>query len=290
MTLDDSSRLMQAYVEKAMVDLPSLPTTIVQVVQATESETVTTRQIENLIGTDPAITTKLLKVVNSAYFGMPRQIGSISQAIAILGMHQVRNLVLSIGVLNALSGDSTQTQIMQRRFWERSFAAAACAQLLAEHKKLGSKEQETLFVAGLLQDIGILFMLTQFTAQYLEVLEYSQKNDEPLIDAERRIMKTDHASLGGMLAGTWNFPEGMEELIRCHEEPGNPNDRPAVACVHAADRIACDLMGDVGTGCPRKMAPEVADWLDMSDEQLDQLKEQVSDQVGQANELLGLAA
>ena len=117
MALEDSSRVMQAYVEKAMVDLPSLPTTIVQVVQATESETVSTQQIEDLIGTDPAIATKLLKVVNSAYFGMPRQIGSISQATAILGMHQVRNLVLSIGVFKALSGDSTRIELMQRRFW-----------------------------------------------------------------------------------------------------------------------------------------------------------------------------
>ncbi|MCH8979823.1 MAG: HDOD domain-containing protein [Armatimonadetes bacterium] len=288
MALEDSSSVMQAYVEKAMVDLPSLPTTIVQVVQAMESETVTTRQIEDLIGTDPAVVTKLLKVVNSAYFGMPRQIGSISQAIAILGMHQVRNLVLSIGVLNALSGDSTRTEIMQRRFWERSFGAAACAQLLAQHKKLHPKEQEALFVAGLLHDIGILFMLTQFTAPYLEVLEHSFKNDEPLIDVERRLMKTDHASLGGMLAEIWNFPEGLEELIRCHEEPGNPDEMPAVACIHAAGRIACSLMGGDFTGCPQQMAPEVADWLDMSDDQLDELKEQVRAQVGEAAEFLGL--
>ena len=131
-------------------------------------------------------------------------------------------------------------------------------------------------------------MLTQFTAPYLQVLEHSQKNDEPLIDVERRLMNTDHASLGGMLAETWNFPEGLEELIRCHEEPGSPHDRPAVACVHAAGRITCSLMGDDFTGCPQQIAPEVSEWLDMSDDQLNGLKEQVRAQVGQAAELLGL--
>lgn len=290
MALEDNSREMQAYIEKAMVDLPSLPMTIIQVVQATESETVTTQQIEELIGTDPAIVTKLLKVVNSAYFGMPRQIGSINQAIAILGMHQVRNLVLSIGVLNALSCDDSRTELMQRKFWERSFGAAACTQLIAVRMKLPAKEQEALFVAGLLHDIGILFMLTQFTTQYLEVLKFSQDNQEPLIDVERRIMSTDHAELGGQLAAAWNFPEGLEELIRCHEEPDSPQDRPAIACVHAADRIACSLMVEDGTACSQGIDPSVSEWLGMTDEQLDELKLQVRAQVEQAAELLGLLA
>lgn len=290
MALEDSSCHMQEFVERAMVDLPSLPTTIVQVVQATESETATTQQIEELIGTDPAIATKLLKVVNSAYFGMPRQIGSISQAIAILGMHQVRNLVLSIGVLNALSGDSRRTDLLQRKFWERSFGAAACAQLLAQHKRLPAKDHEELFVAGLLHDIGILFMLTQFPVPYLEVLAHSQKNDEPLIDVERRLMSTDHASLGGMLAKTWNFPESLEELIRWHEEPGDPKDKPAVACIHAADRIACSLIEDDCSGCPQEISPQVAEWLELSDDQLVELKEKVGEQVRHAADLLGLIA
>lgn len=290
MALEDSSSQMQMYIEKAMVDLPSLPTTIVKVVQAMESETITTRQIEDLISTDPAIAAKLLKVVNSAYFGMPRQISSISQAIAILGLHQVRNLVLGIGVLNALSGDSTRTELTLQKFWERSFGAAACAQLLARHKKLPSKEHESLFVAGLLHDIGVLFMLTQFTVPYLEVLESSHENCEPLIDVERRLMNTDHASLGGMLAHTWNFPESLEELIRCHEEPGDPHDSPAFACIHVADRVACGLVDDECSGYPQQIKPEVLEWLDMSDEQLDDLKDQVKTQVSLASEFLGMLA
>ncbi len=133
-------------------------------------------------------------------------------------------------------------------------------------------------------------MLTQFTTQYLEVLKSSQDNQEPLIDVERRILSTDHAALGGQLAAAWNFPEALEELIRCHEEPDRPQDRPAVACVHAADRIACSLMSEDGTACPQHMDPSVSEWLGMSDEQLDELKLQVRAQVDQAAELLGLLA
>ena len=101
-----SNGLLQAYIDKAMVDIPSLPTVIVEVVDAIEREGVSSRQIEDIVALDSAITMKLLKVVNSAYFGLPRQISSISQAISFLGLQQVRNLVLSIGVLNALRSDS----------------------------------------------------------------------------------------------------------------------------------------------------------------------------------------
>ena len=277
---------MQAYVEKAMVDLPSLPTSIVQVVQATERETVSTHEIEELIGADPAIATKLLKVVNSAYFGMPRQISSINQSIAILGLHQVRNLVLSIGVLNALSSKSARLKIMQRQFWERSFGAAACAQLLSKYKELPAKDHETLFVAGLLHDVGILFLFTQFTTPYMEVVKYAQTNSDRLIDVERRVLHVDHAQLGGMLANKWNFPENLEQLIAKHEEPGDPSDSATVSCVHIAGLVAYQVTSDGDSNGVHELSEEYADWLGMDEDEFKSLKVRVREQIVQASELL----
>lgn len=279
---------MQAYVEKAMVDLPSLPTCIVQVVQATEKETVSTHEIEELIGADPAIATKLLRVVNSAYFGMPRQISSINQSIAILGLHQVRNLVLSIGVLNALSSSSEHLQKMQRRFWERSFGAAKCAQLLANYKDLPAKIQETVFVAGLLHDVGILFLFTQFTTPYAAVVKYAQANPDRLVDIERRILHIDHAQLGGMLANKWNFPENLEELIAKHEDPGDPEANATVSCVHIADRVACQVTSDGVFDTDAELSDEYMDWLGMDKEEFESLKAHVKEQIAHSSELLGI--
>ena len=290
MALEDHSRLMQAYVEKAMVDLPSLPTVIIHVVKATEKETVSTGEIEDLIGTDAAISTKLLKVVNSAYFGMPRQIYSISQAIAILGLHQVRNLVLSIGVLNALRHDSARTDGLQRAFWERSFGTASCAAIIARVKRLPTKEQELLFVAGLLHDIGVLFLLTQFTTPYLEVLRLSVANKEQLIDVEQRALHTNHAWLGGMLANKWNFPDDLAELIAQHETPTSPHEMPATTALHIADR----LVGALGDGSISGFSPELdpvhVSWLGLKDDEMDSLKTEVTAQIDKAKELLGLLA
>ncbi len=288
MALEDHSRLMQAYVEKAMVDLPSLPTVIIQVVKATERETVSTHEIEELISTDAAISTKLLRVVNSAYFGMPKQIYSINQAIAILGMHQVRNLVLSIGVLNALSTESARTQELQRCFWERSFGTASCAQLIGRIKKLPGKDQELLFVAGLLHDIGVLFLMTQFTTPYLEVIKASHANKEPLVIVEKRALHTDHATLGGMLADKWNFPEDLGELISRHESPLSPDEYPSGACLFIADRIVCSMYENSACGYSPGIDEVQAAWLGLNGEEVDSLREEVQIQINHAKELLGV--
>ena len=279
---------MQAYVEKAMVDLPSLPTVIIQVVKATEKETVSTSEIEELISTDAAISTKLLKVVNSAYFGMQRQVFSINQAIAILGLHQVRNLVLSIGVLNALTTDSARTEDMQKCFWERSFGTASCAQIIGRIKRLPAKEQELLFVAGLLHDIGVLFLMTQFTTPYMEALKASHANEEALVNVERRSLHTDHAALGGMLAEKWNFPEDLAELIRLHESDFAFDEHPSGACLSIADRLVCSMHEDGACGWSPGIDVRHTDWLGMDDTAITGLREEVSVQIKHAKELLGL--
>ena len=288
MALEDHSRLMQAYVEKAMVDLPSLPTVIIQVVKATEKETVSTHEIEELISMDAAISTKLLKVVNSAYFGMPKQVFSINQAIAILGLHQVRNLVLSIGVLNALTTNSARTEDMQKCFWERSFGTASCSQTVGRIRKLPAKEQELLFVAGLLHDIGVLFLLTQFTTPYLEILKASHEREEPLVLVERRALHTDHAALGGMLADKWNFPDDLRELIAEHESPTNPDEYPSGACLYIADRLVCSLRQEGQCGYSAGLEPAHALWLGLDEAGVNELRDEVAVQINHAKELLGL--
>lgn len=274
-----------------MVDLPALPTVIVQVLQATDKETVTTSEIEGLLSADAAITTKLLKVVNSAYFGLPRQVGSIGQTIAILGMHQVRNLVLSVGVLNALSSPSPKIFEVQKEFWENSFASATCAQALARRRGLTSKEQDFVFIGGLLHDIGRLFLFTLFNQQYTLVMSESSRNNEPLLLAERRTLGIDHAELGGILAEKWNFPAALSDLIRWHEEPSDeaaPEPKSALYCVHIADRLATEIWHGGQDAAVMPWNEAALEWLNYSEEQLNDLRSEVQDFTAKAKELLGV--
>ncbi len=279
------------YLEKAMVDLPALPTVIVQVLRATEKETVTTTEIEGLLATDAAITTKLLKVVNSAYFGLPRQVGSVNQAIAILGMHQVRNLVLSIGVLNALSSPNSRVAELQSAFWEHSFASATCAQVLAKRKGLSGSEQDLVFVGGLLHDIGQLFLLTQFNQQYQAVTNEANRTGEPISAVEARILGADHAQLGGLLAERWNFPPKLVGLIRGHEVPEECTDTELLGslhCVHASDRLASELWSDSEGSSVWAWSPASVEWLDLSPEATQELRAEVSEYLQRSKDLLGM--
>lgn len=271
-----------------MIDLPALPTVVLQVIQATEKETATTTEIEDLLSSDPAITTKLLKVVNSAYFGLPRQIVNVNQTIAILGMQQVRNLVMSIGVLNALTSPSPRIVEIQKAFWQHSFASASCAESIARRKHLPKKELETIFIGGLLHDVGRLFFFTLFNLPYQEVLAESIRKGEVLESVESRILGVTHSELGGVLADKWNFPGQLTDMIRLHDTVGDGQISDSVMCVHVADVIANELAPTESVGTPHPIDPRAVAWLGYSEAEWAQLKQETAEQVEKARDLLGV--
>lgn len=221
---------------RAMVDLPALPTVVMQVMRAAEDETVTTSEIEGYLLGDAALCIKLLKVVNSAYFGLPRQVTSIGQAIGILGMARVRSLVLTVGVLNALSNPNPQTAKLRSEFWRWSFTAAAAGQSCAKKMGLDSRNQELAFVGALLSDIGRLFLLSLFPQQYEQTLIEAIDSQRPLVEVEQRVLGMDHATLGDQLSQKWGFPVKLSEAMRTHEYPEGENH--VAWCAHAGDRLA----------------------------------------------------
>jgi len=291
MALKSENYQLQNFVGKAMVDLPALPTVVFRVLEATDRETVTTAEIEALISADAAITSKILKVVNSAYFGLPRQVGSIAQAISILGLHQVRNLVLSVGVLNALSSPNPKILDIQKKFWEHSFASATCAQTLAKRKGLSSREQSTVFLGGLLHDVGRLFLFTLFNQAYQNVMAESVRLGESTLVTEQRLLGTTHAELGGALAVRWNLPDDLAEMIRHHEEPETVTNKESLArlySVHIADRLSCENWEKETESTLRPWSDEATEWLGFSDQAITELRVEVAEYLKQAKEMMGV--
>ena len=288
MALRSENFLLQRYIEKAMVDLPALPTVVMQVVQATEQENATTSQIEDLLIADAAITTKLLKVVNSAYFGLPRQVVNINQAIAILGMHQVRNLVMSIGVLNALASPSPRIVEVQKQFWQQSFAAASCAEQIAQMKSLPKKDMEMIFIGGLLHDVGRLFLFTLFNLPYQEVLKESIAKQEPLTSVEQRILGTTHSELGGVLAEKWNFPTPLVDMIRYHDPVPESMNSEGVYCANIADWIANEIGDPMVVGFTNPISEQSSKWFGVAGDQYEVLKTKTAEQVELAKDMLGM--
>jgi putative nucleotidyltransferase with HDIG domain len=288
MALKTESFLLRRYIEKAMVDLPAMPAVIMEVIRATDRDGVTTNEVESLLSKDPALATKVLKVVNSAYFGLPRQITNISHAVAILGFQQVRNLAMSLGVLNALSSTNPRVQEIQMLFWQHSFASGTAAELIAKRKGLQRKDVEMIFVGGLLHDIGRLFLLTLFNIPYQQVMKESIQRNLPVRLVEKKVLGTSHAELGADLAEKWNFPDELVSMIRCHDGEFPPGEPYPEYCIHIADILSDAIAEQEFVGLKTPILPRAADWAGFKAEDYEEIKLNMIASVERAKQVLGM--
>lgn len=195
--------------------------------------------IEEVIGADPAIATRLLRQANSPYFGFAAKIETISRAVGLLGSQQVHDLVLATSVAQTFA--DIHIEVMdQHAFWMRSVYCAAAARLLAANCNV--LDSERLFVAGLLRDIGHLVMYQSIPEESTEALLYSQVESRMLHEVERDVVGFDYAQLGGALLKQWGLPEGLCESVRRHISPGQSTDYVLeTSIVHLAG-----VLSDVG--------------------------------------------
>lgn len=223
-------------------ELPSLPAVVMEVLDSLDKEEVNIYQITRKIMLDQALTAKILRFANSSFYKTQSRVTTIQQAINLIGISGVRNLVM--GAVMKLSFPVCRCEGFDFQvFWRHSIAAAVCAKVLARHLQLN---QDYAYTAGLLHDIGRLVLVTRFTKQYEQTIAYRMANDCHILVAERAVMGLDHAAVGQMLAQHWEFSTGLQNAIAKHHEPDVAGGDLAAAVVHAADAIAhaLDFSGD----------------------------------------------
>lgn len=281
--------LIRETVSKATQELPPLPNVLVKILQLTESsDSGSVSEIEQLIRSDQAISSKLLRVVNSAYFGLSGQVASVNQAIVVLGYQQVRNLVLSVSMMSSFSAVNSKAKDAQQRLWESAFATASVAQLIARKKRFDARDQELVFVGGLLQNIGGLFMLSTLSRSYLSVLEEAFNTGSYLADVENIRLGLNHAEVGRDLFTRWKLPEPLVLLVARHEGPFAGEVIPALAAVHIAERMGdLVLSGKPITLAELKLDDEHAAWLNFSDEEFAWIEEEARIKIDAALDLIG---
>jgi len=219
--------------------LISFPNVAIRVNSMVNDPDVTAKEIGKVISHDPALTAALLKVANSPFFGFSREVDTISRAVTLLGAKQVRDLTLATSAANAFKGIPNELLSMDD-FWYHSLCCALIAQELADLSKV--KKKESVFIAGLLHDIGQLVIFNNQPELAKESL--SLVLDDPqeleLYQAEQRIMGFDHAQVGQALALSWGLPENLLACIAFHHEPSTASNYQAeVAIIHIANSIAC---------------------------------------------------
>jgi putative nucleotidyltransferase with HDIG domain len=192
-------------------------------------------------------------VVNSPLYGFPRKISSVTEAIAILGFNAVKNLALSISVFDIFGDSKGPNGFDRKKFWEHSIGCAAAGKVLAKY--IGYPEQEELFVAGLLHDIGKVVLDKFFHEMFQQIIDLVQEKDILMLEAEREILGFTHAEVGQELMKRWNLPSRLTEPIGYHHQPMKSQGfAKETAVIHLAD-ILCRAL-DLGSGGDNKI-PEI---------------------------------
>ena len=214
--------------------VPSLPALYVAVTEALRSSDSSITDIGNLIAQDMGMSAKVLQLVNSAFFGLSNRVSSPRQAVLLIGIENLKALVLSVQVFSDLGGHLTRELGF---LWNHSMSTASFAKAIARVELSSSGVREDAFTAGLLHDVGRLVLASAFGAEYREVLKRAAEPGVLLASCEGDAFGCTHNGVGAYLLGLWGLTDSIVEAVAWHHQPvhAQPNSFSALIAVHAAD-------------------------------------------------------
>jgi putative nucleotidyltransferase with HDIG domain len=239
----------------AAVDgMPAFPKSVQRILELTRDVNSTPKDLVDVIDKDPVVTVKILKVVNSAYYSLPKQITSIGHSVVYLGFNTIKNLALSIAAIGMLPKDNASGFDVQQ-YLLHSLATAGIAKQLAQ--KVDDADPMDCFIAGLLHDFGKVVFAQFMPNEFKAALEESQATHTPLQKALQKHIGVDHFVVGAMLAEKWRFAPTLIETIG-RQNPENLKDTEMIACVFAANQISKKLQfGFSGNPCFDELSPAI---------------------------------
>lgn len=238
--------------------IPTLPAVLTVLSRRMEDPKTSSEDLAQVIVQDQAIASKVLKLVNSPFYGFSGRIQSISQGIVILGFNAVKNLVLSTSVIDAFRGTASSDLFRMDTLWVHSASVASTAKLLAERTRIC--DPEDAFVGGLLHDIGKVLLWTSEPKLFQACLQLVHQKRVPLAEVEQRILGFQDQEAGALLAEKWKFPESLRAAIRWRGEPGRAGNHAGLAStVHCAN-VLCTAMGAPAHPGSVISPPEPAAW------------------------------
>ena len=229
----------------AVERMPAFPQSVQKILELTRDINCLPKDLVNVIEKDPVMTMKILKVINSAYYGLPNKITSVAQSVVYLGLNTIKNLALSIAAVGMLPRFNTSGFDIQRYLLHSLTTATVARQLCGVYAK-GQVDSGDGYIAGLLHDFGKAVFAQFMANDFSKALAISQDRNIPLHLAETEIIGADHAVVGSMLATKWQFPAHLVECIRDHHAV-DVESNALMDCVRMADQICRQLnFGDAG--------------------------------------------
>jgi HD-like signal output (HDOD) protein/CheY-like chemotaxis protein len=223
--------------------LPSLPDVYKQLVAALEEEHSTLKQLGDIVAEDVAMSASILRLVNSAFFGLPTRISSVQHAVNLIGGQTLRVLVLSSHLFTVLEAASMPS-FSVKKLWEHSLRVGCFAKLIAEAEGLCRDEQDNAFIAGMLHDVGKLILAANMPSQYRDVLAKVQTDAVSVHVAEQNVFEASHAQVGAYLLGLWGFSYRVMGAVCWHHTPEKQIVEPCCSgsAVYVADGLDHELV------------------------------------------------
>ena len=242
-TIDDSAQLI-AQAINSVASLSTLPEVTAQIVRTVEDKNSSAQTLHKIVSHDPALVMRVLKVVNSAFYGLPGQIASIDRAIVMLGLNAVKNIAVAASLGQMFRGVKLCEGFTAKDLWTHCVAVACAARDLSKQAKLPVADEA--FLAGMIHDIGLLVALQTWPEKLRTACEQARVSGRRFIEVEQEVLGVDHQQLGQALCEKWNFPRSCALVAgHHHDAPGTAESKLAVVGVVA---VADSLVSMAGVG------------------------------------------
>ena len=280
---------IQAILESAPDAVP-MPATATAILQKSSMPDTSGQEIADLLKSDPALTARVLRIANSAYYGLPRQVADIDNAVMLLGQKTIRNLVLTATMGGFGSQGVPGYGIGKGGLFNHSLVVAQSAQTLS--KEVSRSIPAEAYTAGLLHDIGKVVLSQHVEQRVTVIIETAETNHVSFGEAERTVLGINHAEVGATLAEKWELPDFLVGAIRAHHDTPSSEDLDDTTTLAATCIVANQISRRAGSGVGSNETPDpeipgvVPDILGVSPNQFVELKEMLIREIEQTLSLL----
>lgn len=226
------------------LSIPSLPAVLQKLDELLRDPNVGMQEVGALVGQDPPLAAKVLRIANSSYYGLREPVVTIEHAAGVLGINALRNMIMEATMFKAWAHLENNDTVDIAQLWRHSILSGRIAQRVASSIGGLPVTKEEMYVAGLLHDIGRLALLDAFPRETLQALELAKKDKRLKIECEREVIGLDHAQVGGLIARRWSLPKPATfAILNHHSLQGSAEELRVVAVVSIADQLAraiCD--------------------------------------------------
>lgn len=266
-------------------ELPAMSHVASQVIQVVSDPDASAKDLQNIIEKDQALTSQILKISNSAMFGLMREVRTLTHAIMILGFSTIRSVVIASSSKHLYRGG--KTGFKEQLLWLHSVSTALISRFLA--LKFSKTNAEEAFIGGLMHDVGKTILNKKCPNEYTEIIQEAYNGELPFIEAEKKHLSFDHTEVGSLLIRKWNLSESLEEAVKWHHQPMRATDtnKTLTALIGLANQIAVDLEFGIEKGeTVLHQREETLAMFKMDEDSYQKLKEEVEEKLQNDIEML----